>query len=192
MRHGQTDWNVEQKYQGHTDILLNKNGREQAKTVAHQYLKDKEKIEVIYCSDLSRTKESAEIIASYLKLSVYCDARFREMSFGEWEGKTYDEVHQGYPEDFNNWIRDTYSVVVPGGESFSQIAERAFQGIEEISKKHQGTVLLVTHGGLIKALLYTINPENDMWKTIIEPASLSEIELKDNKYEILSVGVKVI
>ncbi|QGU00262.1 Phosphoglycerate mutase family protein [Candidatus Syntrophocurvum alkaliphilum] len=191
LRHGETNWNYEQRYQGHTDIPLNDIGKEQARTVG-KYLYKKEKIEAIYCSDLSRTKETAEIIADYLRLQVKCDARFREMSFGDWEGKTFTEVHNNYKEEFNEWVKDTLNTVVPGSkESFTQVRERAFTSLEEISKKHNGNVLIVTHGGVIKTLLYYIDPKNDMWETYIQPSSLSIINIENGKFQVISTGITV-
>src|SRR5665647_3785765 len=79
LRHCQTEWNVLQKYQGHTDIDLNDYGRQQAQRVA-DYLRENESIEAIYCTDLSRGRETAEIIGRALQLPVQGDVRWRELS----------------------------------------------------------------------------------------------------------------
>ena len=145
VRHGQTEWNALQKYQGHTDIALNDLGRSQAQKIA-DYLRDHEVVEAVYCSDLSRSLETAEIIGQGLELSPISDVRLKEISFGVWEGLTYTEVYQQYPQEFDYWFQSTRQVKVPGGESFEQVVERSLQALQEIAARHNGTVVVVSHG----------------------------------------------
>jgi len=190
VRHGQTEWNLLGKYQGHTDISLNETGRGQALRAA-EYLAEEEKVEAIYCSDLKRTRETADIIAGKLNLPVTCDPRLRELSFGLWEGLTFNEVYERYPQDFDHWFNNTCEMNVPQGESFNQLKSRAVKAVEEISQKHKGTVVVVTHGGTIKALLHYINNDNCLWKTVVEPGSLTYLAIEENNMKVLRKGVKL-
>jgi len=187
LRHGQTEWNALQKYQGHTDIALNDFGRQQASRIA-AYLRDHEKIEAIYCSDLSRGRETAEIIADQLQLSVNCDPRWRELCFGKWEGMTFTEVYERYPQEFDDWFHNTRRVQVPGGESFDEILERALPALSEITAQHKGTVLVVSHGGLIKTLLNHLQTGNGLWETYLEPGSMSFLEGQEGELVVSQIG----
>ncbi len=190
LRHGQTEWNSLQRYQGHTDIPLNDTGREQAKKAA-EYLVKHENVQTIYCSDLSRTRETAEIAADKLKLPVYYDARLREASFGIWEGMTFSEVYEQYPEEFNKWYQDIWKYKMPEGETFSEVLERVCQATREITQRHSGTVLVVTHGGVVKAMLGCIDSSIDIWKTGVDPGSMTFIEYKDGNCRLLKIGLLV-
>lgn len=181
LRHGQTEWNALQKYQGHTDIALNDFGRQQAGRVA-RFLQENETVEAIYCSDLCRGRETAEIIARQLELPVEVDSRLREICFGYWEGLTFTEVYEQYPREFDDWFNNTSQVKVPGGESFDQLLDRALPALAEIAARHSGTVLIVSHGGLIKAVLNHLQNGNGLWETYLEPASMSFLEWKDGSF----------
>jgi len=188
IRHGQTEWNALQKYQGHTDVHLNELGRKQATTAA-QYLKDHEAIEALYASDLSRTRETAEIIGRSLNLPVITDSRLRELSFGRWEGMTFNEVYQEYREEFDNWYNNTSEFKVPGGESFNELVTRVMQSLQEIAAKHSGTVVVATHGGVIMALLYHLGAASDLWQGGVEPGSISFFEFKQANIQSVQIGL---
>lgn len=190
LRHGQTEWNKLHKYQGHTDISLNDYGRRQAENVA-AYLQANEQIEAIYCSDLSRARETAEIIARLLQLSVEIDERWREISFGYWEGMTFTEVYEKYPREYDDWFNNTLQMQVPGGESFSGLLARALPALEEIAAKHCGTVLVVSHGGLIKTLVSHLQGENNLWESYLEPGALSWLEWRQNTFAPQKIGFNV-
>ncbi len=190
LRHGQTEWNILQRYQGHTDIPLNDTGREQAERAA-LYLLQNEEVQTIYCSDLSRTRETAEIAADKLKLPVYYDVRLREASFGIWEGMTFSEVYEKYPEEFNKWYQDIWKYKMHQGETFSEVWERVFMATREITERHNGTVLVVTHGGVVKTFLNYIDHSVDIWKTGVDPGSMTFVEFEDGNYRLLKAGLLV-
>ena len=104
VRHGETEWNTSRKFGGHTDVPLNDTGRKQAKAAGEKLMG--EHIDRVYCSDLSRAVDTAEAIMHYHDLKVEYDAKIREMNFGIWEGLTYDEIHEGYPEEAEKWVKD--------------------------------------------------------------------------------------
>jgi len=188
IRHGQTEWNALQKYQGHTDVHLNELGRKQAATAA-QYLKDHETIEAVYASDLSRTRETAEILGRSINLPVITDSRLRELSFGLWEGMTFNEVYKEYREEFDNWYNNTSEFKVPGGESFNELVTRAMQALREITAKHSGTVVVATHGGVIMAVLYHLGVTSGLWQSGVKPGSISSFEFNEENIQSLQIGL---
>lgn len=174
LRHGQTEWNALQKYQGHKDIALNDIGRTQAGQLG-DYLQSHEDIEAIYCSDLSRSRETADIIARKLQLPVQIDKRLREISFGLWEGMTYEEVSLAYPAEYEQWFNNNLALKVPGGETVDELLARVLPVLGEVAARHSGTVLIVSHGGLIKTVLNYIYGQK-RWDTYLHPASISSLE----------------
>jgi len=122
VRHGETLWNRQLKYQGQSDVPLSDEGRAQAKILSER-LKN-EKIDVIYASDLGRTIETAEIIAKHHGLEVITTPMMRELNFGLWEGMTYDEIMAKWPQEYKTWRGDPYNKRPPGGETISELCDR--------------------------------------------------------------------
>lgn len=185
VRHGETDWNAQLRYQGHCDITLNDRGRGDAFKLAA--LLAKENVEAIYSSDLSRTRETAEIIAASLKLEVNSEPRLRELCFGEWEGKTFSEAYRDYQDEFKQWYENTMEFQVPGGESFTQLLERSWQAMTDVAERHQGTVLIVSHGGVIKTLLYKLKAisHEEFWGKNFKPGSMVSLSFDGNDVKVL-------
>ncbi len=190
LRHGQTAWNVGRKYQGQTDIPLNDYGEKQALMLA-EFLAHNETIDRIYSSDLSRAYRTASIIASRLGLDVQQDARLREVSFGRWESLTFSEVYSSYKEEFEHWYRDPFYFRIPGGETFQELALRSMAAISEITQKPSRSVAIVTHGGVIKAVLRHLDTHYDMWQDTLETASLTYLQYVREGFIPLEIGVQV-
>lgn len=152
VRHGQTTWNLEMKYQGHTDIELSPLGLTQAKQVADRLAK--ENIAAVYASDLSRAFVTAQHIAAPHQLPVTQVPELREIKFGEWEGLTHEQIQAKWPELINRFFIHTDEIEIPGGESFRILKERASQAIDHLVAKHPGeTIAVVSHGGTIRTIL---------------------------------------
>lgn len=183
IRHGQTQWNVLQKYQGQTDIPLNNTGRDQAEKLAVSL--QNETFEAIYCSDLSRAEETAKIIARFHSMEPVSDPRWREFNFGHWEGLTYREIDHAFPEEARLWVEDTRNFQVPGGESFDQIAARVEEVLEEIQRKHRKTVVVVTHGGVIRVIRCMFGKNEDLWENIIETGSVTCLSLENGCIQLV-------
>jgi alpha-ribazole phosphatase len=152
VRHGQTAYNLERRYQGHTDIKLTDLGREQAVRVAERL--SREPVTAVYSSDLSRAGETARIIAEYHGLPVETDRRLRESAFGDWEGLSVDEIREQYPELFASYRLDSVKHRAPRGERLESVLDRVACAAEHIVMEHpNGTVVLVGHGGTINAFI---------------------------------------
>ena len=152
-RHGQTLWNVEGRVQGSLDSPLTEMGILQARSLAVR-LRD-EGIQYIYSSDSLRAMETAEEIRSEVGLaSIFTDPALREFSFGEWEGRIWQEVREAYPDIFTIWDSEPHLVTTPGGENMELVLERAWAFLQKIINIHSGaTICLVTHGLTLKLLV---------------------------------------
>jgi 2,3-bisphosphoglycerate-dependent phosphoglycerate mutase len=147
-RHGETDWNSERRWQGHADQPLNAVGRGQARELA-ETLADRA-IDVVYASDLVRAHETAVIVADRLGLPVEVDAGLREVDVGDWAGRLLTEIERDDPEAFRRWQHGQKAW--NDGESYEEMGERVVATLLRIAARHPAeTVLVVTHGGSIRA-----------------------------------------
>ena len=152
VRHGETTWNIEMRYQGQTDISLTANGIEQAGKVA-QRLAD-EKIAAVYSSDLSRAFVTAAQIAAVHGLDVLTRRDLREISFGDWEGMTYDSLDLDGVGTGNRLFSHPAEIEIPGGETFFEVQQRMMEALRELAQRHEGqTVVIVSHGAAIRTVL---------------------------------------
>lgn len=170
IRHGQTDWNLEGRYQGQSDVPLNETGRAQARALAEKLAG--QSFDAAYASDLSRARETAEIVAAALHLPVTLEKRLREIHQGEWEGQLVDDIKARYADVWQQRAIDPASIRPPQGETVGEVAARVSAALEEISRAHpQGSVLVVSHGLSLATVLckargipvgqaYTVIPDN--------------------------------
>ncbi|MGB3071230.1 MAG: histidine phosphatase family protein [Ottowia sp.] len=156
VRHGETAWNVGQRIQGHLDIELNETGRNQARLLA-KALAGRETFDAIYCSDLARARETAQIVADALHMEVIPTPALRERSFGEYQGMTFPHITETWPEQGERWRKRDPDWAPPGGgESLRQLQERLVQTVNELAARHMGQhIALFTHGGVLD-MLYRI------------------------------------
>lgn len=148
VRHGETDWNRDGRWQGHSDTHLNDLGREQAARLAIEL----DGIDVVYASDLARARETAEILAGPLDLDVHVDERLRERSFGAWEGKTGPEIEAEFREAHARWLAGE-GAGADDAEPFADFAARVRGFVDDVLARHPGeTVLVVAHGGSIRVI----------------------------------------
>jgi probable phosphoglycerate mutase len=147
-RHGETDWNSERRWQGHADRPLNEVGRQQARELA-ETLTDRA-IDVVYSSDLLRAHETALIVGERLGLLVSVDAGLREVDVGDWSGRVHSEIEGLDPDGYRRWREGGKGWA--GGESYEEMGERVVAAVLRLAARHPGeTVLIVTHGGSIRA-----------------------------------------
>jgi alpha-ribazole phosphatase len=179
VRHGETEWNRQKRFQGQRDIPLNEFGRQQVSVLSRR-LKN-EAINALYTSDLSRAWETAKSISTINgELVMIKDSRLREMNFGEWEGLTWAEIREKDPSVMENWSKYLAEKGPPGGETLFRFSERILKFSVEINKTHlDETVLLVAHGGTIMVLICLLlgHPIEKYWQFRIEKASISDISV---------------
>ncbi len=166
LRHGQTDWNVQLRMQGHTDIPLNAVGRAQAAAAAPSVAALAP--EVLVSSDLSRARETAEQVAALTRLPVNVDKRLRETHLGRWESLTRTELEAGWPQLWEQWRGTAAHTRPPGGESRWEVAQRGAEVVTELDGGGHRRALLVAHGGLIVGLTgFLLELPDGMWNRLI-------------------------
>ena len=189
VRHGETDWNVEEKMMGVTDVPLNKRGEKQAENIA-SHLKNIH-FDVIYSSPLSRTVKTALAINTYHELPIIKNKALREREFGKFEGKHYTEIQSIHAALMfsETWNYPDYRP--PNGESIHDVQKRVLTFITALLRKNTGkSVLLVSHGvtiRLLTALFLRTQPKyfNDIR---FQNASLTLIELSEKKNPTLHIA----
>ena len=155
IRHGETDWNRSGRCQGVADIVLNENGKKQARELAHS-LKD-HKIKAIYSSDLIRARETAEHIAEHHDLSIRLEPGLQEMNQGELEGLSFPDIRDKYADVLKKWPESPETLRLPSGESLIEVQDRAWKVFEKVHSNHLGeTVVVVSHNLTIITLLCKI------------------------------------
>jgi broad specificity phosphatase PhoE len=153
VRHGETNWNRDGRWQGHADEPLNERGREQARALADELAA--QPVDAVYASDLSRARETAEIIAARLdRRPVEVDSRLREVHVGGWSGLTMAEIDDRYPSEVARWRGGDTAHAFDGGESYAAMGERVVEALVDIAARHpDGHVVVVLHGGPIRGVL---------------------------------------
>jgi valyl-tRNA synthetase len=178
-RHGQTDWNKEDRYMGHREIPINSTGQQQIQIAAG--VLENQNIDVIISSDLLRCKETATIIGGKIGIAPIFDERLREIDEGSWEGLTRSEVMEKFPDLWDT--RTDLDNKRGGAETWRDVSKRVKEAFEEYRKKYEGkNVLIITHGGAIGSLAVTLRgfPEGEIPPTISH-GSVMEIEIANNK-----------
>lgn len=177
IRHGETDWNLEGRWQGQADVPLNARGREQAEQVARQLAGCE--LHAVYSSDLARARQTAEPMARTAGLEVRLEPRLREIDQGEWEGLLIDEIQDRYAATFQERVKDPWSVSPPGGETSRQVHDRVLAAVEEILQSHPGqNVAIVSHGFSLAVIItyFKGHPITRVWELVPKNCEVVKIE----------------
>jgi broad specificity phosphatase PhoE len=181
VRHGATVLSAEDRFAGATDVQLSDEGRAQTQRLAERLSEDQ--IAAVYASPLSRTVETAQILAASHNLPVEKRDGLREISHGRWEQLTRREVEQKFPEEAAEWEKDPYTFAPLGGESGLSVTARALPALIEIVRSHPGEhVLVVSHKGTIRLLLSSLlgfDPRRYRDNLDQNPAALNIVDFKD-------------
>jgi 2,3-bisphosphoglycerate-dependent phosphoglycerate mutase len=147
-RHGETDWNRDNRFQGHADPPLNELGREQAHELAERLAR--EELDAVYTSPLQRARETAKIVAGRLGLEAEPLDGLLEVDVGSWSGLTRTEVEQRFPAGYRRWLDLGHGW--DDGESYQELGERVLATLAGLAARHPvGRILVVTHGGPMRA-----------------------------------------
>ncbi len=192
IRHGETDWNQQRRFQGRTDIPLNENGRQVAEWT-RDGLKDVA-FDVVYTSPLLRAKETAEIITGDRNIPIIEDERIIEMSFGSYEG--IDSKLQD--ENLKKFFKEPEHYMAPeGGESIEEVMQRTKTFLEELFANEiyqNGTILISTHGAALSGLMCAVKGSKiaDFWKGgLHKNCGFSVVEVTEKEPKILEEAVTV-
>ena len=187
VRHGETDWNRELRIQGgSSDTPLNEKGRRQAEDLALRLNRDR--IQAVYSSPLKRALETAETIARYHQLGVVVEPLLREIEAGTLEGVTPGELGKRFSELLT---QDGVSKKIPGGESLTELQQRCWGCIEQISRKHtDGDLVVVSHYFTILSIICSalMLPLSRITRLRLSTGSISVINLngKEARLELFN------
>lgn len=187
IRHGQTLWNREGRYQGDMDIGLTRVGFNQAKLAA-KYL-SRVDFSNIYSSPLRRAIDTANIINKTKNLKIIARENLKEINFGKWEGMKFDEINRVFHDDYQNWLCDPYNNPPTGGESFKKLEGRTTVEIDNIVNDNGdgSSVAVITHGGVILSLLvHWLQIPLSRWKSIIQRQGAINIAVIDKGFPYIS------
>src|SRR6218665_561659 len=151
IRHGETAWNRETRIQGQLDIPLNDRGLAQARRVAHALAG--EPLAAVYTSDLARARQTAEAIAAETGRPLQLDPGLRERAFGRFEGQTWAEIGERWPEDARRWRKREVDFAPGGGETLTVFYARCIDAVERLARAPPGeAIVIVAHGGVMDCL----------------------------------------
>jgi broad specificity phosphatase PhoE len=188
VRHGATVWHVENRYAGTTDVALDRDGYTQAEHLAH-WASDAGLV-ALWCSPLTRARETAAPAAHAAGLEVRIDERLREVDFGQVEGRTMAEAEELFPEEIRRFKADPVAYPMPGGEDPHQAVRRAVSALHDIALAYPaGRVLIVAHNTLIRLTLCSLlSIPLARYRTVfpaVRNGALTEIGLADDKAALL-------
>ena len=190
IRHGETDWNREFRYQGSSDIALNDDGLEQARRLAVRLSPIAPSR--VFASPLMRASRTAEIVMEHNERTAKVELlpELREISFGSWEGLTVPEIRELDAETFDRWRLAPFSCTPRGGETFEEIMKRARALAEALSAGSQpgGATFIVAHGGVLRALIAAMMHFDDidlLWRMRFDNCSVTVIDIWGTRPSLL-------
>jgi broad specificity phosphatase PhoE len=188
IRHGQTQWNVEGRWQGTLATSLNTNGFAQARALARA-LRSRP-ITAIYTSDLQRAVQTATVLGSVFNLTPVEDPRWRELNLGIFQGLTFPEIVKRHPQELGAMEANYLDYEIPDGESRRMLQARAHAALQSIiEREHEGEVAVVTHGGTIRALLLRLFGDNSKVKGLRIPnTSVTTIEVNSGSWHLIEAA----
>jgi 2,3-bisphosphoglycerate-dependent phosphoglycerate mutase len=187
-RHGESDWNAANRFQGHMDRPLTELGRQQAEALAAE-LAEAEALDALYSSPLRRALDTADAVGARLRLDPVADADLREVDVGSWTGLSRAEVQERFPEGFARWLDGGEGWT--DGESYAEMSGRVLAALLRIAAAHPGRpVLVVSHGGPIRAVqaaaagmdvhayrrLHRVEPNAGLSRVAVENGQISRLD----------------
>lgn len=156
IKHGETEWNLEGRIQGHMDSPLTESGRVQAEAIATSL--QTVEVNALYSSDLGRAYSTAQVVSHKTGQDILTDKRLRELHLGKFEGLTEEEVRKRFPEEYVYLKKAEPDYIYPGEESKKQFSLRVISCLEKLMGKHQGEqIVVITHlGALSRLIRYTL------------------------------------
>jgi len=187
VRHGETDWNRELRFQGHVDVGLNAIGLEQARRLASRLAA--EPARHLYASDLLRAQQTARPVAEELGVPSATLPALREQSFGVVDGMRVDDIKAQHPQAWAQWLRFQEDYCMPGGETVREFHARVIDAVYRIAGDHPGgTLVVVTHGGVLDMVWRTARALSlgGPRRSEIPNAGVSRVRVQAGSIEILA------
>lgn len=176
-RHGQSVSNAVRRFQGAQDVALSPLGIRQAEALGQAI--GRRRVAHVYASPLERARRTAEIVRGGSPVPLTLVDDLRELSLGDWEGCTVEEIRTRPGDPYARWVRDPVLCSPPGGEPLPAVQRRVLRAVERIAAAHPDgeDVLIVSHGGVISALLahWLGLPLSSIWRLAVANCSLTEI-----------------
>jgi len=185
VRHGETDWNIQGRWQGQINVALNAKGQKQAQDLAKELAGAN--LQAIYSSDLRRAIDTARPLAQLTGLTIQTDARLREIHQGIWQGRLASEIQAHYVDVFQQRVSDPLTISPPGGETVAQVQDRALQAVHEIVQRHPDErVAIFAHGFVIAVIRVRLENQsiNSVWELVPISGEIIEysVAMKDEGF----------
>ena len=188
VRHGETEWNAENRMCGRSDIPLSEAGRRQAEALAERLKLIP--LEALYSSPLKRALQTARSISELTGLQPIPDERLVELDYGEWEGKSLGDILRREPETYRAWDADPAQVAPPGGETGFAAQQRIVSFLDSLAARHpQGQVLVVFHKTVCRLAICHVlgmSPSDYRRRLIMENAALSIIQPREDGWQLIT------
>ena len=188
IRHGETEWNKTGRFQGHSDVPLSAEGRAQAAALGKNLVVDH--VDAIYASDLTRAMETAAPLAQRFGLEVISDPLLRELNFGSWEGRKFNDVNAENPDAMKTFYNDPERVNIPDSEPFPEFQRRVAGRVREIVAQERGTrIVIVSHGASIRILFADIlsMPIRSIWHVSQLNTAVNKIRFEDDGFAVVTL-----
>jgi probable phosphoglycerate mutase len=190
IRHGQTEWNRNDRFRGRADVPLNETGLAQAEATGWRVAKAWQPV-AVYSSPLGRAVKTAEAIAKHFDLPVQIHPGLADIDFGDWQGLTPDEARQRWPEQIDRWYNYPELARIPNGESLADLRQRAMQTIQELTGKHPSdTIALVGHTVINRIILLSVLGLGNkrFWKIKQDTCAINVFEAEEDNFTLVSVN----
>jgi phosphoserine phosphatase len=189
MRHGQTQWNREERFRGRADLALDETGKRQAEVAALR-LKEEHAV-AVYCSPVRRALQTAKIVGEKLNLPVQPLEGLIDLDFGSFEGLSGEEATKQHPELYRLWLQRPHEVRFPGGEGLEDVRQRVVPAVEQLAAEHKDqAVILISHKVVCQLLMCVMLglDNSHFWQVRQDVNAINIFELRDGAPLIISVN----
>jgi len=182
IRHGETEWNVEETFRGRADIELNETGVKQARLLA-KYLEDLP-IEAVYSSPLKRAIKTSEIMVGSRRIDVIPAQELIDFDYGQWQGLSHDTVKHNHQALYSKWLKNPHLVRMPKGESLDDVRQRAVKLVTRVTASHEGTVALVSHRVVHKVIICALVglDNSHFWDIKMDTCGITTFKYGDERF----------
>ena len=191
VRHGETEWNREERFRGRTDLALTPRGRSQADAAARAIARRWPHVTAVYSSGLRRAMDTARPVARRLGVDVRAHPGLMDADYGDWQGKTPVEARRLYPDAFALWLSNPLAARFPGGESLADAQARFLAMVDELAAVYPDqTLALVSHVAVSRAALCALLGCGSaaFWRLDLRPASVSAFRADSGQYIVTLVN----